>query len=223
MIRLVIFDLDGTLLNTIGDLADATNYALRSCGYPERAIGEYNMFVGNGIAKLFERALPEQARNPENIERMRSFFIPYYTAHNTSHTLPYPGVPGLLAALRREGVAVAVASNKYQQATEALTTHFFPETDFASVFGQREGVPVKPDPAIVRDILAVTPVAPGEVLYVGDSGVDMRTAAAAGVVSVGVTWGFRTREELASNGACHIADTADEVWAIYRRLSAGEE
>lgn len=219
MIRLAIFDLDGTLLNTIGDLADATNYALRQCGYPTHPLDAYNMFVGNGIAKLFERALPAEARTEENIARIRAYFIPYYTRHNTSHTRPYAGVPELLAALHDEGVAAAVASNKYQEATENLTAHFFPELKFAAVFGQREGVPIKPDPTVVREILAAASATQNETIYIGDSGVDMRTAAAAGVVSIGVTWGFRTREELAENGACYIADTAEEVFTLYRKLA----
>lgn len=218
MIRLVIFDLDGTLLNTIGDLADATNHALRCCGYPTHPIPEYNMFVGNGIAKLFERALPEIERTPENVERMRELFIPYYTLHNTAHTLPYEGIPQLLAELQRDGVSLAVASNKYQEGTEKLVAHFFPHIRFCAVLGQREGVPVKPDPTIVYDILQACPVAKDEVLYIGDSGVDMCTAAAAGVTSVGVTWGFRTREELRTHGATHIVDTTAEILAIYRTL-----
>ncbi|MCD7710993.1 MAG: HAD family hydrolase [Porphyromonadaceae bacterium] len=214
MIRLVIFDLDGTLLDTIGDLAEATNYALSQCGYPTHPVGAYNMFVGNGIAKLFERALPEMERTPENIARMRSFFLPYYDVHNTCRTHPYEGMPNLLAELRRCNIAVAVASNKYQRATENLVAHFFPGIDFVAVFGQREGIPVKPDPTIVYAILSAAGVTAGETLYVGDSNVDMCTAAAAKVPSVGVTWGFRPREELVDAGACYLVDTPAEILTV---------
>lgn len=218
MKRLVIFDLDGTLLNTIGDLAQATNYALTQCGYPQHPVEAYNMFVGNGIAKLFERALPETARTEENIARMRSFFVPYYDSHNTCHTKPYEGIADLLDVLQQRGIALAVASNKYQRATEKLVAHFFPGIRFSAVFGQREGVPVKPDPAIVYDILSASALTADEVLYVGDSGVDMMTAKAAGICSVGVTWGFRSREELEKAGACHLADSPGEIEELFFRL-----
>lgn len=218
MKRLVIFDLDGTLLNTIGDLAEATNYALVQCGYPQHPVEDYNMFVGNGIAKLFERALPEAERTEENIARMRSFFVPYYDSHNTCRTKPYDGIVDLLIALRQRGVALAVASNKYQRATEKLVAHFFPDIRFSAVFGQREGIPVKPDPAIVYDILSAAALTADETLYVGDSGVDMMTAGAAGICSVGVTWGFRSREELEKAGACHLVDTPHEILSIAESL-----
>lgn len=218
MKRLVIFDLDGTLLNTIGDLAEATNYALMQCGYPQHPVADYNMFVGNGIAKLFERALPEAARSDENIARMRSFFVPYYDSHNTCRTKPYDGITALITALQQRGVALAVASNKYQRATEKLVAHFFPEIRFTAVLGQREGIPVKPDPSIVYDILSAAALTADEALYVGDSGVDMMTAGAAGICSVGVTWGFRSREELEKAGACHLVDTPHEILSIAESL-----
>ncbi len=211
MIRLAIFDLDGTLLNTIGDLAHAANYALASCGYPTHEIADYTMFVGNGIAKLLERALPESERTADNVERMRSYFIPYYTQHNTDYTLPYVGIPRLLNDLQSCGIQLAVASNKYQEATEKLIAHYFPDIRFCAVLGQREGIPVKPDPAIVYDILQLFPVACEEVLYIGDSGVDMSTAEAAGIVSVGVTWGFRSREELHAHHARYLVDTPSQI------------
>ncbi|WP_297928966.1 HAD family hydrolase [uncultured Coprobacter sp.] len=211
MIKLVIFDLDGTLLNTIRDLAGSTNYALRQCGFPEHETDAYNYFVGNGINKLFERALPEGERTSENIGRMRAFFLEHYTQNNTCLTVPYPGIPELLRELDHKGMALAVASNKYQEGTEKLVHHYFKDIVFSAVFGQREGIPVKPDPTIVKEILRVSGVSERETLYVGDSGVDMQTAAAATVISVGVTWGFRSREELIENGACHIVDSPAEI------------
>lgn len=211
MKRLVIFDLDGTLLNTIADLAGSTNYALRCCGFPEHAEEAYFHFVGNGITKLFERALPRDSRSSENIARMRACFLEYYTQHNTDRTRPYDGIEGLLSDLSSRGMKLAVASNKYQEGTEKLIRHFFPTIPFVAVLGQREGVAVKPAPDIVYEILAVAGVERGDALYVGDSDVDMSTARAAGVESVGVTWGFRGREELCRAGACHLAETPDDI------------
>ena len=212
MKRLVIFDLDGTLLNTIADLAQSTNHALKTLGYPTHEESAYNFMVGNGINKLFERALPEGEKTEENVLRVRREFIPYYDVHNADMSRPYPGIPELLERLQGAGVAVAVASNKYQAATEKLIAHYFPAIRFTAVFGQREGVNVKPDPTIVNDILAIARIPREEVLYVGDSGVDMQTAANAGVTACGVTWGFRPRTELEAFRPAHLADTTEEVW-----------
>jgi phosphoglycolate phosphatase len=214
MKKLVIFDLDGTLLNTIADLADSTNYALRQLGYPEHEVGDYRRMVGNGIHKLFERALPEGEKSEENVLRMREKFIPYYNLHNAEGTEPYSGIPELLNELQRREVQVAVASNKYQAATAKLIAHYFPEIHFTAVFGQRDGVKVKPDPTVVFDILTLAGVGKDEVLYVGDSGVDMQTAARAGVTACGVTWGFRPKEELEAEQPSYIIDRAADIPAL---------
>ena len=209
--HLAIFDLDGTLLKTIADLATATNQALEACGFPTHPIEAYPFFVGNGINKLFERALPAEARTEENVLRIRAHFLPYYDEHNADLSRPYPGIPQLLENLQTAGIQVAVASNKYHRATEKLIRHYFPTIRFAAILGQREGVPIKPHPQIVEDILALVPVNKEEVIYIGDSGVDMQTALNAGVESIGVTWGFRPREELLQNSPTHLADTAEEI------------
>ena len=206
MKKLVIFDLDGTLLNTIADLAHSTNYALNKLGYPTHEIEKYNFMVGNGINKLFERALPEGEKTEENVLRVRNEFIPYYDIHNADDSCPYPGISALLSYLQSAGIQIAVASNKYQAATERLVAHYFPEIRFTAVFGQREGVNVKPDPTVVLDILKLA-----NVLYVGDSGVDMQTAANAGVTACGVTWGFRPRTELEEFAPQYITETAEEI------------
>ena len=211
MKKLVIFDLDGTLLNTIADLAHSTNYALNKLGYPTHESEKYNFMVGNGIDKLFERALPEEEKSKENVLRVRKEFVPYYDIHNADDSRPYPGIPELLSYLQDAGVQIAVASNKYQAATQKLVDHYFPEIHFTAVLGQREGVKVKPDPIIVSDILEIAKVAKEEALYVGDSGVDMQTAANAGVTACGVTWGFRPRTELEEFNPSYIADTAGEI------------
>lgn len=214
MKKLIIFDLDGTLLNTIADLAQSTNHALQALGYPIHPEAAYNFMVGNGIDKLFERALPEGEKSEKNVLRVRKEFIPYYDIHNADKSRPYPGIPGLLLQLQEAGIQLAVASNKYQAATEKLVTHYFPDIRFVAVFGQREGISVKPDPTIVHDILAITRTHKENVLYVGDSGVDMQTAANARVTACGVTWGFRPRAELEAFHPAHIVDEAGEVFDL---------
>ncbi len=214
MKRLVIFDLDGTLLNTIADLAHSTNHALARLGYPTHRVEDYQMMVGNGINKLFERALPQGEKTEENILRVRKEFLPHYDLHNVDESLPYLGIPELLSSLQQAGIQIAVASNKYQAATRKLISHYFPEIRFIAVFGQREGVKVKPDPTIVHDILELAKVEKKEVLYVGDSGVDMQTAQAAGVTACGVTWGFRPRSELEKFHPDYIVDKAKDIYDL---------
>ena len=211
MKRLVIFDLDGTLLNTIADLGAATNYALNKCGYPVHPISAYPQFVGSGISKLLERVLPEGCRSEENVESLRPYFFEYYDAHMTDETRPYPGITELLTQLTQNEVNIAVASNKYQDGVRKLIGHFFPQFKWVAVEGQKEGVPVKPDPSIVFEILAECPTPKEEVLYVGDSGIDMETARRACVESAGVTWGFRPAAELRDKYAVHIVNTPDEL------------
>ena len=209
--QLVIFDLDGTLLDTVADLANATNQALEQCGYPTHPVEAYYQFVGNGINKLFARALPAEHSDEENVLRIRSLFVPYYNAHNADCSRPYPGVVELLHTLEKKGVKLAVASNKYHEATLKLVHYFFPDIHFAAVYGQRDGVPIKPAPDVVFDILQDTGVSKEETLYVGDSGVDMLTACHAEVESVGVTWGFRSEEELREHKATHVVHGAEEI------------
>lgn len=212
MKKLVIFDLDGTLLNTIADLAQSTNYALKQNGFPIHEVHEYNFFVGNGINKLFERALPEGEKTEENILRVRKDFLKHYDVHNTDYSIPYPGIPELLCQLQQAQIQLAVASNKYQEATYKLVTHYFPEIDFVKVLGQREGIPTKPDPTIVYDILAATQIPKEDVLYVGDSGVDMQTAHNSGVTACGVLWGFRPKTELENFTPNLLVNKPSEIW-----------
>lgn len=214
MTELVIFDLDGTLLNTIGDLAECCNVVLGRRGLPQHTYEEYCHFVGNGILRLVERALPEELRTPETVAAVRSDFVAYYTEHIDCYTRPYDGIPELLQALDARGVRMAVASNKFQAGTEKLVRLFFPQIDFVAIFGQRPGVPLKPDPAVVEEILRMAGTDRERTLYVGDSGVDMQTAAAARLRSVGVTWGFRGREELESSGAWRVVDRPREIEAL---------
>ena len=179
--RLAIFDLDGTLLDTVEDLANATNHALVQCGFPPRPVPDYYTLVGRGIYNLFRAAMPPEDATEENVSKMASFFLPYYGAHNCDCTRPYAGIPAMLSRITAEGVALALASNKYQAGTEALAAHFFGGFRFLRIFGQREGRPIKPDPAIVEQIMAADPsLCKEEVVYIGDSNVDMQTGINAG-------------------------------------------
>ena len=211
MKKLVIFDLDGTLLDTIADLAESANHALKQLGYPTRDVETIRTFVGNGVNKLLFRALPDEEKTEENMMRMRTHFVPYYDAHNADLSAPYPGIVALLKELQAKGLRMAVASNKYQEATVKLVKHYFPMIDFVEVLGQREGINVKPDPTIVFDILQKAGVSKEETLYVGDSGVDMQTAINAGVDAIGVTWGFRPRTELEDFHPMGLIDQAEEL------------
>lgn len=212
MTKLAIFDLDGTLLNTVEDLGNATNYALEQCGFPTHPIEAYYQMVGRGIYNLFRAAVPAGQSTEEVVQRMASIFIPYYDAHKCDFTRPYDGIPAMMMTITAAGVRLAVASNKYQDGAEKLVHHFFGEYDFVRILGQREGQPIKPDPAIVDQILAEVPsVTKSETVYVGDSNVDMQTGLNAGVRTVGVSWGFRTREELAAYSPSAIVDTPEEL------------
>lgn len=214
MKKLIIFDLDGTLINTIADLGACTNYALEKLGYPTHDIESYKFRVGNGINNLFRRSLPEGEKTDENVLRVRREFIPYYNAHNTDLSRPYPGMVELLEALQTEGILLAVASNKYQEATTKIIGELYPSIRFSAVLGQREGINIKPDPQIVFDILQATGADKAGVLYVGDSGVDMQTGLNAGVETCGVTWGFRPRTELEPFHPQHIVDSVEELKKI---------
>lgn len=272
MTKLVIFDLDGTLLDTVEDLGNATNYALRMCGFPERPLKDYYQLVGRGIYNLFRSAMqaPDSGKvtlpdggnetayvegnetvsvevsaavpvpNEAMVQKMASYFLPYYGEHMCDFTRPYPGIPEMLASLAAAGIQVALASNKYQEGAEKLIHRFFPEIPFLKVLGQREGQPIKPDPQVVFQIMAGAPevgpqslptdkqpfdpvlgphsllsdrqpFAPEDVAYVGDSNVDMQTGLNAGVRTIGVTWGFRDRAELEAFHPFAVVDTVQEL------------
>ncbi len=217
MKRLVIFDLDGTLLNTISDLGRACNHALSSMGFAIHPPESYPYMVGNGITRLIERALPAEYRDPYTLKVAREYFLDFYGRHCMDFTRPYPGIPELLETLTANGIKVAVASNKYQEAVTVLISRYFPSTVWTAVEGQRDPRPTKPCPDIVYDIMNMAAVESADVLYVGDSGVDMDTARNAGVEGVGVTWGFRPESELTEHGAEHIVHDAGGLLELIMR------
>ncbi|MCH5240459.1 MAG: HAD family hydrolase [Muribaculaceae bacterium] len=209
MKKLAIFDLDGTLLNTITDLGKACNYALESMGFATHPIQAYAYMVGNGVRNLMKKA--QQDADEETIDKLLEYFKDYYNQHLLDNTKPYPGIPEVLAKLTEDGVALAVASNKYQEATDKIIAGCFPDINFVAVEGQQEGRNRKPDPSIIFSILNKFPLNKKDVLYIGDSGVDMECAHRAGVEAIGVTWGFRSIAELRKANADFIVSRPAQI------------
>lgn len=212
--QLIIFDLDGTLLNTIGDLAVGCDHMLSLRGLPTHSYEEYCTFVGNGIMRLVERALPEELRTEEYVKAARRDFVEFYIDNIDNHTVPYEGMVELVEQLQMKGAKLAVASNKFQAGTEKLIRKFFPTIEWVEICGNREGVPLKPDTALVDMIIEKASVERKNCTMVGDSAVDIQTARNAAIRSVGVSWGFRSREELEQAGADNIADTVEELTTL---------
>ena len=212
MFRYVFFDLDGTLLNTIDDLAAAGNYALVKQGFEPYPVERYKYFVGNGIPKLIERILPEGSDEALR-EKTHSLFAEYYGVHSEDMTRPYEGIPELIGKLYDKGISMAVITNKDHIFAGELIRRYFGEK-ITSVYGSVPGVPHKPDPQIVNKAVLELGAPKNEILYVGDSGVDMQTAKNAGLVSAGVLWGFRKEDELRDNGAVYICDEPGKIYKI---------
>lgn len=209
MYKYVIFDLDGTLLNTLDDLANAGNYTLTQMGYPTHDIDKYRYFVGNGIPKLVERFLPSDATD-EIKKTGFEIMCSYYEKHMNDNTKPYDSVIEMLETLKENGIRTAVVTNKAATFANEIVTNYFGNL-IEKVYGSIEGFPKKPDPYWVEKAIFEFGADKSDVLYVGDSGVDMLTAARAGIVSVGVLWGFRDKEELIENGAVHICGYCSEI------------
>ena len=197
----VLFDLDGTLLDTLEDLADSVNAVLRRLGFPEHPAEAYKYFVGQGFPVLAERALPPGERSPARIAECVAQAKAEYGRRWSRLTRPYPGIPPLLDELAGRGVRLAILSNKPHEFTVEMVRHFLPRWRFEAVLGGRAGVPAKPDPTTSLEVCARLGLPPARVAYVGDSGTDMQTARRAGMYAVGVLWGFREREELLADGA----------------------
>jgi len=197
----VLFDLDGTLLDTLADIAHSANGALEELGFPTHEIGAYRQFVGEGLRMLFWRALPAEARTEAVIDRCAEGFREAYSRQWNVHTRPYDGVPELLDGLTVRDIRMAVLSNKPHLFTKRCVDEYLPQYQFQMVLGHRDGVPRKPDPAGANEIINALGVRSEQVAYLGDSATDMKTALAVGMYPVGALWGFRSRDELQQNGA----------------------
>ena len=216
MYKLIIFDLDGTLLDTMEDITNGVNHALTACGCRRITVDHCRTLVGNGIKNLLRDALPEDIKTDEMLAQMSEYFYPYYNAHLSDFTRPYPGMTETLETLAANGMKLAVASNKFQAGTEELVEKFFGHIDFVKVLGQREGYPIKPDAGVVFEIMEAAGVTKEDVLYCGDSDVDMKTGNNAGVRTLAVTWGFRTKEQLLAHKPWKMIDNTSEICdAVY--------
>ena len=207
--KLVLFDLDGTLLDTLDDLSEAVNHALRLRDLPGHTRDEYRKMVGHGVRNLVKQALPADLQADDAVvDAALADFKAYYTAHIDVHTHPYPGMPEVVRRLHEAGVLLAVASNKFQEGTDYLVEKLFPGIPFVAVLGNRPGYPLKPDPEIVGEVLRRTGVRPGDAVLVGDSPTDMKTAANGGIAAIAVSWGYRPMKGLPG---LTVVDSAEEL------------
>ena len=213
MYSVYIFDLDGTLLDTLQDLANSVNYALRKHDMPEHSIDDIRRFVGNGVRKLMERAVPEGEQNPQ-FEATFATFRQHYMEHSLDTTRPYDGIPELLRALKQKGCRLAVVSNKMMEATQELCAHFFPEIEVAIGEHEAEGIRKKPAPDTVREALRQLGCDKHGAVYVGDSDVDIMTARNSGLPCISVLWGFRDRQFLTAHGATTFVSHPSELLGL---------
>ena len=200
MIKAVLFDLDGTICNSLGDIAAAVNFTLEKLGFKTHEVDAFKYFVGNGIPKMVERALPEEHRTERELKKALEIFMPYYKEHSSDLTYKYDGISELLAQLKERGIKIAVCTNKAEPLAIEVVKDLCGDI-FDLIFGQREGLPGKPDPTLAKLLMKELEVEPQECIFMGDSGVDVQTAVNSGAVAVGVLWGYRDIAELNENGA----------------------
>ena len=213
MQTLCIFDLDGTLLDTLADLADACNRALTELGLPTHPENDYRFFVGKGMRGLIEAIVPPDSP-PSLVDDCAARFARHYQNNWRERTKPYPGVMELLARLGKAGVGLAILSNKPHEFTLLCVRHFFPAVAFLRVFGLRDGYPRKPDPTSALELAGIAGLSPQNCFFIGDSAIDIATGHNAQMKTIGVTWGFRGREGLKDSPAWHLVDTADEIYRL---------
>ena len=211
LFQAICFDLDGTLLDSLADLAHCTNKILLKRGFPEHPANAFRYFVGDGVEMLISRALPEEMRKASLIEECKQDFETAYREYSNEQTIPYKGIPELLNALTFRKLKLTILSNKPHEFTLPTVKQLLPDCKFEMVLGQREGVPRKPDPAGMLEICCQLGLPANTFLYLGDTAIDMKTAVAAGCFPVGVLWGFRTKEELLNNGARAIVNKPLDV------------
>lgn len=213
----VIFDLDGTLLNTLEDIADSTNYALRKCGFPERTIEEVNSFIGNGTNHLIANAVPT-ATPKEKLEECTRIYRNHYSSNSDNKTAPYPGILEILSQLKDNNYKLAVVSNKFDSAVKELCKKYF--KDYLEIaIGESPLIQRKPAPDTLFEAMKQLGASKEECIYVGDSDVDVKTAHNAGIPCIGVAWGFRGRSLLEAEGADYIIDTPEEIFEALHNLS----
>jgi len=218
MIKAVLFDLDGTLADSLIDLADGVNRAIASKGFPTHPVEAFKYFVGDGIPKMIERALPEGNRDADTIEEIKGLFMPYYAIHYADNTYAYNGMPELVNTLKNKGFIVAVVTNKEQNMANEVVTSLYGNV-FDLIFGKRDGIPAKPDPTAALMAMNELGVKPDECVFIGDSGMDVATAVNSGAVPIGELWGFRKEDELRANGAKYIISKPCELLDIIEELN----
>ena len=218
MIKAVLFDLDGTLVNSLVDLANCVNHSLEAKGFATHNTEEFKYFVGDGIPKMIERALPKEYRNEKLVNEVKDIFLPYYAIHYADNTIAYDGMIELVSALKSQGIITAVVTNKEQNMANKVVTKLYGNV-FDLVFGKRDGIPAKPDPTAALMTMEKLGVKPCECVFVGDSGVDVATAVNSGAVPVGVLWGFRKEDELIANGAKHVISKPQELLKIIEDIN----
>ncbi len=209
-ISAVIFDLDGTLLNTLADIADSANETIRQFGVEPHPVESYRLFVGNGLQTLIERIMPKNS-TADTLERGVETFRAIYQRRWHEKTRPYPGIVEMLDSLQRAGIKIAILSNKPDTFTQTCVHHFFPSINFQAVSGKKDDVPLKPDPQSTFSMLRTLSVVPEQSMFVGDSAVDIRTGIGAGMSTIGVSWGFRTESELREAGAGLVVSSPEDL------------
>ena len=219
MLKAIFFDLDGTLVNSIDDLADASNAALAQLGFPTHAVDKYRYFIGDGMRKLIERILPEAERNDEMIDKCHKIFRSFYDKNYLNKTAAYDGIEEMLGKLKQEGYKLVVVSNKVDVMAKRIVEEIFSDVfDFTS--GKVDNLPTKPDPTLTLSIMEEMGLEPFECAFVGDSGMDMKTGVNTGAVPIGVSWGFREKEELLENGAEYIIDAPIHILDVLEKENA---
>ncbi len=218
MIKAVLFDLDGTLVNSLEDLAASTNYALKTLGFPTHKTEKFKMFVGNGMPKLIERALPEDSRDEATKEKALKIFMDHYRVHYKDKSYVYDGMAEVVGSLKKAGFKTAVISNKAQEMTDEVVSKLLGDK-FDAVCGKREGYPTKPDPTLTLEVMSNLGVNPSECVFIGDSGMDCKTAVNSGCIGIGVLWGFREKQELLENGASYIAEKPERLIDIINEIN----
>lgn len=210
-----IFDLDGTLIDSLRDIAESMNRSLTAMGYPTHPVEKYNIFIGEGVKVLVERALPEGARDDASMNTFLDGYRRDYLNNWNVYTTIYPGITAFLKRMVAAGIPMGVLSNKPDEATRRCVEHFFPDIPFIFVAGQREGIPRKPDPTVALEIAEAMQMKPEQCVFVGDTSTDMQTATAAGMFPAGVSWGFRGEEELIAHGARLIAHEPQALEGLF--------